>query len=67
MKLCPECLKASTQRNPVYAMDYVPCCSRLVVSARPMKDRQEAMLAHIVKHGKVTREQVLERIKLTSN
>jgi hypothetical protein len=59
---CAECIKASTSIHPIYAMDCIPCCSRLVVSARPWKDRQEAMLAHIIKHGKVTREQVLEHI-----
>lgn len=60
---CIECIKAASSINPVYIMDCVGCAARLVISAMPWEDKQEAMLSHIAHHGKVTRAQVLEKVR----
>lgn len=49
---CVNC--AAAQSNKVwggYLMSCVNCCARLVRSARPWREAQEAMLAVAARHG----------------
>ena len=49
-------------------MQCLACCARLVISARPNKRFQEAMLAAIaMQKGAPTRAQILEHIKGVKN
>lgn len=62
---CEECQKAEASRHHgVYLLTCVQCCARLVVSARPNKAHQEAMLIVIARtHGAPSRQRVLDCIK----
>lgn len=64
---CPDCTKSAASRGyGVYTLTCVKCCARLVVSARPIKAHQEAMLIVIGKvQGAPSRQKVLECIKET--
>ena len=45
-------------------MSCIHCCARLVRSARPLRNAQEAMLACIARHeGAPTRAAVLQAVK----
>lgn len=58
------CAHCKSDKSPVYDLTCIGCCARLVVSARPWKDRQEAMLAVISRfEGAPSREDVINEIK----
>ena len=58
------CKLCSDEISPVYDLHCVGCCARLVVSARPWKSHQEAMLAVISRfEGAPSREDVINEIK----
>jgi hypothetical protein len=62
--MCEHCKIAITQICPVYDLECVGCCARLVVSARPWKSHQEAMLSVISRfEGAPIREDVINGIK----
>ena len=62
---CDACTSSKEQRwYGVYDATCPACCARLVISARPNKRFQEAMLAAIaMQKGAPEREQILEHIK----
>ena len=66
---CDACTLSKEQRwHGVYDTTCTACCARLVISARPVKKLQEAMLAAIaMQNGAPTRAQILEYIKGKSN
>lgn len=66
---CAACTSSREQRwHGVYQLQCTECCARLVISARPNKRFQEAMLAAIaMQKGAPTRAQILEHIKGTKN
>ncbi len=66
---CPECELAATRKHHgVYRMHCAQCCARLVASARPSRQHQEAMLAAIARfRGAPTRQEVLERLQAKSD
>ena len=48
---CPACLRsASDAHSGAYRMTCLPCCARLVASARPLRGQQEALLAAVEQH-----------------
>jgi len=57
-----NCYNCKNNRR-VYTLGCVGCAARLVISARPQRKQQEVMIEHIVKHGKLTKEQIIEAIK----
>ena len=62
---CEACAARST--NPLsglYHLDCLDCCARLVVSARPSRRQQEAML-QLIESGRdrPTREAVVARVR----
>ena len=66
---CPPC-ESSKQHatHGVYDTTCIACCARLVISARPVKKFQEAMLAAIaMQKGAPERAQILEYIKGVRN
>ena len=66
---CATCQSSKEQRwHGVYDTTCTACCARLVISARPVKKLQEAMLAAIaMQKGAPEREQILEYIKGVRN
>ena len=63
----PECADCQASAG-VYWMTCIGCYARLVVSARPNRRQQEAMLGAIARSaGAPTREAVLERMASTTN
>lgn len=62
---CATCQSSKEQRwHGVYDAKCPACCARLVISARPVKRFQEAMLAAIaMQKGAPERAQILERVK----
>ena len=66
---CAECESSNEQRwHGVYDTTCIACCARLVISARPNKRFQEAMLAAIaMQKGAPNRAQILEHIKGVRN
>ena len=66
---CPHCTSSKEQPwHGVYNLKCIACCARLVISARPVKKFQEAMLAAIaMQKGAPEREQILEHIKGVRN
>ena len=66
---CDACTLSKEQRwHGVYQLQCTACCARLVISARPNKRFQEAMLAAIaMQTGAPTRAQILEYIKGARN
>ena len=69
MRNCAACTSSNAQRwHGVYQMQCTECCARLVISARPNKKFQEAMLAAIaMQKGAPDRAQILEHIKGLKN
>lgn len=65
MNSCRAC--QATQARPhcgAYNMRCVKCCARLVVSARPNRNAQEAMLACITRRpSNPTKPEVIQAIK----
>lgn len=59
------CYNCDNNRR-VYNADCLGCAVRLVKSARPSRKQQEVMIQHIVRHGKLTKEQIIEAIKSKS-
>lgn len=57
-----NCYNCENNRR-VYTLGCIGCAVRLVKSARPSRKQQDAMIQHIVKHGKITKEQIIEAIK----
>ena len=66
---CPHCESSKEQRwHGVYDTTCIACCARLVISARPVKKFQEAMLAAIaMQKGAPEMAQILEYIKGVRN
>ena len=66
---CAACTSSKEQRwHGVYDTTCIACCARLVISARPNKKFQEAMLAAIaMQKGAPERAQILEYIKGVRN
>ena len=66
---CAACESSKEQRwHGVYQLQCTECCARLVISARPNKRFQEAMLAAIaMQKGAPERAQILEHIKGVRN
>ena len=66
---CDACTLSKEQRwHGVYQLQCTACCARLVISARPNKRFQEAMLAAIaMQKGAPDRAQILEYIKGVRN
>jgi hypothetical protein len=66
---CSNCEAATTKQwHGGYTMQCVGCMARLVLSARPLRHAQEAMLACLESKGSArpglpTRQQVLERLQ----
>lgn len=61
---CSDCEAATTKQwHGGYTMQCVGCMARLVLSARPLRYAQEAMLACLDRKGLPTRQQVLERLQ----
>lgn len=62
---CPDCEKAAnTKHHGGYRMQCVRCCARLVASARPSRQHQEAMFAAIARFpGAPTRQEVLDCLR----
>ena len=66
---CSNCEAATTKQwHGGYTMHCVGCMARLVASARPSRQQQEAMLACLELRGsgrqqRPTRQQVLERLQ----
>lgn len=62
---CEHCSAASL--SPIYggyAMSCATCCARLVASARPMRQMQEAMLYAITRRaGRPGKAEVLQALK----
>ena len=47
---CPDCESVAMNAiHGIYRMDCLPCCVRLVASARPVRALQEKMLAAIAR------------------
>ncbi len=69
MRNCDACTSSKEQRwHGVYDTTCTACCARLVISARPNKRFQEAMLAAIaMQKGAPDRAQILEHIKGLKN
>ena len=69
MSGCAACESTKERRwHGVYNTTCTECCARLVISARPVKKLQEAMLAAIaMQKGAPTRAQILEHIKGLKN
>ena len=67
--VCKECKQAAIDKHHGGClMQCLACCARLVISARPSKRFQEAMLAAIaMQKGAPTRAQILEHIKGLKN
>lgn len=56
----------SSRQGGLYDFRCAVCCARLVMSARPLKGAQRAMLAAIARSpGAPTRQAVLDAIKAT--
>lgn len=49
----------------VYHLNCIKCCARLVISARPSRRHQEAMLAHCERYHR--RDLIIEEIKRCSS
>ena len=66
---CATCESSKEQRwHGVYDTTCPACCARLVISARPNKRFQEAMLAAIaMQKGAPERAQILDYIKGVRN
>ena len=66
---CATCQSSNEQPwHGVYNLKCIACCARLVISARPNKRFQEAMLAAIaMQKGAPDRAQILEHIKGAKN
>ncbi len=66
---CAACESSKEQRwHGVYDTTCIACCARLVISARPNKRFQEAMLAAIaMQKGAPERAQILDYIKGVRN
>ena len=47
---CNYCEQAEKENHGLYRMQCLSCCVRLVVSARPSRAHQEAMLAAIARY-----------------
>lgn len=65
---CTHCKKAETKtyKGGVWNATCLGCCVRVVVSARPDRALQEAMLASIARHPKAPkRELILQKLKET--
>ena len=62
---CPWCARFRADgRCGRYHLSCVGCCARLVRSARPWKQAQEAMLAVIARQpGRPTKAQVLQALR----
>jgi hypothetical protein len=66
---CPQCYQAQTRalRNAPwggYHLACVPCCVRLVLSARPLRGQQDTLLAAITRgSGSLSRTEILAAIK----
>jgi len=56
-----NCYNCKNNRR-VYTLGCVGCAARLVKSARPSRKHQEVMIEHIVRHGKLTKEQIVEQL-----
>ena len=67
--MCKECKQAAIDKHHGGGlMQCLACCARLVISARPNKRFQEAMLAAIaMQKGAPERAQILEYIKGVRN
>ena len=64
-KPCPYCAR---QQSGMYNMQCLGCRVRLVLSARPSRAKQEAMLAYIGQRGGATAErETRERLEAQSN
>jgi len=53
-------------KGSVYLSSCMSCCVRLVLSARPSRKHQEAMLAYLIRHGKFTKDEIIDSIKATT-
>lgn len=51
------------EHKPIYTKGCLACAARLVVSARPSRPHQEAMLAYIEKYWGMDRDEVIEAIQ----
>ena len=62
---CNECAKAKNNRlHGIYQVSCVGCCARLVISARPDKRQQLAILDFIARHEEApSRADILECVK----
>ena len=67
--ICAACTSSKEQRwHGVYNTTCTECCARLVISARPNKRFQEAMLAAIaMQKGAPDRAQILDYIRGVRN
>ena len=63
--ICEACAtRSANPRSGLYHLDCLDCCARLVMSARPCRRNQEAML-QLIESGRdrPTRESVLQRVR----
>ena len=51
------------EHKPIYTKGCLACATRLVVSARPSRQHQEAMLAYIEEYWGMDRDEVIEAIQ----
>lgn len=60
-----KCYNCENKRG-IYTLGCIGCAVRLVKSARPSRKQQESMIEHIVRHGELTREQIIDALKSTA-